>query len=211
MSDTPPRNSWDYMWGMLDDPFQNALEAFVQASGGRLSLLSGYRDEQHQQDLWDDAVAQYGEALAPHYVARPGTSNHNRGVAADLRFIGPGAREWAHENAARFGLSFPMSWEPWHIEPVGLRTGTYEYGNDAHGHGPTPERSSYTIGPPGSRSPMDLSAGALSGANMQRLLTGPLPPASAIDIDTLTEGPIGQADTLVNNPIEEEVNIDGSV
>src|SRR5690606_34092681 len=27
-------------------------------------------------------------------------------------------RDWVHQNAANYGLRFPMSWEPWHIEPA---------------------------------------------------------------------------------------------
>jgi hypothetical protein len=32
------------------------------------------------------------------------------------------ARQWVHQNALAHGLNFPMSHEPWHIEPVGARS-----------------------------------------------------------------------------------------
>jgi hypothetical protein len=32
-------------------------------------------------------------------------------------------RQWVHDNAAAYGLRFPMSWESWHIEPAGARGG----------------------------------------------------------------------------------------
>ena len=194
------RSSWDYMWGGLDGTFRDSLQAFVQASGGRLVLLSGYRSTEHQQELWDAAVLKYGEANAPRWVARPGSSNHNHGVAADLRFVGDGAKEWAHQNAARFGLVFPMGHEPWHIEPIGLRTGDYVYA-DGDGHAPT--RESYTLPAPGVRHAMDLTRGAVSSSIMNRLLTGPLPPASAIDEDRLMEGPVDASAPTIAGPVEE--------
>jgi hypothetical protein len=71
--------------------------------------------------LFAEAVKKYGsEKAARKWVAPPGKSNHGRGVAADLDIANPGpAQTWAHANATRFGLQFPMSWEPWHIEIPG--------------------------------------------------------------------------------------------
>lgn len=174
------RGSYDYMWGGLNEGFRTALEAFVQASNGRLTLISGYRDEEHQQALYDAAVAEHGEANAGKWAAPPGRSNHNHGFAGDLRFVGEGAKDWAHENAARFGLHFPMSWEPWHIEPIGLRDGTIDY---------QPHPDSYTMPPRGARHPLELTQGQAMGGDINRLLRGPMPVASAIDVDSMMEGP----------------------
>jgi len=52
-------------------------------------------------------------------VAPPGKSRHNHGIAADLAFATDADRQWAHENAAQFGLNFRMGHEPWHIELIG--------------------------------------------------------------------------------------------
>lgn len=105
--------------GMNGD-FTNRLQQLVAASGGRITLTSGFRSPEKQKALWAAALAKYGDPeVADNWVARPGTSHHEKGIAADLHFADASAREWAHANAARFGLHFPMSWEPWHIEPTG--------------------------------------------------------------------------------------------
>lgn len=135
----------------LDEEFARRLRALIEASGGRIHIGSGYRSVEEQQALWD-ASAQDGV-----WVAAPGKSNHNWGVAADLGFDGD-AEAWAHENAPRYGLVFPMSWEPWHIEPIGVREGTYQ--SDApdlptEGNPGTPE--SYTVAPAGEKSPVDAT------------------------------------------------------
>src|ERR1044072_6685491 len=91
----------------------------INASGGRLHITSGFRSVAQQQQLWDAAVKKYGSAAAARkWVAPPGDSHHNKGVAADLG----GDLAWAHANAARFGLKFPMPWEAWHIEPADLKS-----------------------------------------------------------------------------------------
>lgn len=57
------------------------------------------------------------------WVAPPGSSNHQKGVAADFKYLDPSATQWAHENAPKYGLNFPLSNEDWHVEPAGLRSG----------------------------------------------------------------------------------------
>lgn len=105
--------------GGMNPALEKALSQMMAASGGQVSIGSGYRSVQEQQELWEAALEKYGDPeIADNWVARPGTSNHGRGTAADLRFTNDAARQWAHENAARFGLYFPMDHEPWHIEPV---------------------------------------------------------------------------------------------
>lgn len=102
----------------LDSGFAASLQQLIRASGGRVWINSGYRSVERQTQLWNAAVKKYGSPeAARHWVAPPGSSNHNHGVAADLG----GDMKVAHQLAAQFGLVFPMSWEPWHIEPVGAR------------------------------------------------------------------------------------------
>ena len=120
----------------LDAAFAKRLESFVAASGGRIKITSGYRSVEHQTRLWNDAIRKYGsEAAARKWVAPPGKSNHNHGIAADLDLSAPGAREWAHANAIRFGMYFPMSWEPWHIQPL---KATLEENPEAYTEPPKP-------------------------------------------------------------------------
>jgi hypothetical protein len=100
--------------GFTDD-FSARLNALIKASGGKLSITSGYRSADYQAKLYAEAVKKYGsEAAARKWVAPPGKSNHGRGIAADIG----GDLSWARANAAKFGLHFPMSWENWHIEPI---------------------------------------------------------------------------------------------
>lgn len=132
--------------GGLDVGFAASLQALIAASGGRIYITSGYRSPQRQAELYAAAVRKYGsEKAARKWVAPPGRSNHNRGIAADLGFADASARNWAHANAGRFGLRFPMSWEPWHIEPIGGRA--------------TSHRDAYTTPPPGFLNPRDALDG----------------------------------------------------
>jgi hypothetical protein len=108
----------------MDANFASRLTALIAASGGQISIGSGYRSVERQAQLFANAVKKYGsESAARRWVAPPGKSNHGRGVAADLKFNTPQARALAHKLAPQFGLIFPMDYEPWHIEPVGARDG----------------------------------------------------------------------------------------
>lgn len=104
----------------LDAEFSRRLAAMLgQAPGGGATIYSGYRSVDHQQRLWEEALAKYGDPeIADNWVARPGTSNHNHGLAVDLRYASPEVQDWVHQNAANYGLTFPMSHEPWHIEMI---------------------------------------------------------------------------------------------
>lgn len=106
--------------GGLNPGFKQRLDAFLHATGS--SVTSGYRSPEEQQVLWQNALRKYGSPqAAARWVAPPGRSNHNRGLAADLRFPTPAAQAAAHQLAGRYGLVFPLGNEPWHIEPVGAR------------------------------------------------------------------------------------------
>ena len=108
----------------VQDPYQglNAtlaqrIKAMIAASHGALRIESGYRSDAQQTALYQQAVQKYGAADAGQWVAPPGHSNHEKGLAVDLT----GDLGIAHQLAPQFGLVFPMSWEPWHVELVGTR------------------------------------------------------------------------------------------
>jgi len=113
----------------LNPGFAANLQQFFAAAPAPLSIVSGYRSPEHQATLWNNAVAKYGSPeAARRWVAPPGMSMHNRGMAADLGYGGGGLGSgnadlinWAHENAGHYGLTFPLSNENWHIEPLGAR------------------------------------------------------------------------------------------
>ena len=117
----------DAMTG-LDGGFNNSLAVMFAGAPpeiqSQLRIMSAYRSPERQQQLWDDALVKYGSPEAARkWVAPPGNSKHNHGQAVDLRFLGDEAKAWVHANAEQYGLYFPMSHEPWHIEPVGSRGG----------------------------------------------------------------------------------------
>jgi LAS superfamily LD-carboxypeptidase LdcB len=94
----------------------------LAAAPGAINIKSGKRDRAHQERLWQEALQKYGnEREARRWVARPGHSRHEWGIAADLGYADDALRQWAHQNAAQFGLHFPLSNEPWHIELLGSR------------------------------------------------------------------------------------------
>lgn len=123
----------------FDADFHTRLDNLIAASGGRLWIISGYRSTEEQTQLWNTALSQYGsEDAARQWVAPPGHSNHEKGIAADLG----GDIELAHQLAPQFGLYFPMDWENWHIEPMGSRDNITA---STDGLSPSP----YTTAPPG--------------------------------------------------------------
>lgn len=151
-----------------DPVFAARVQQMIAASGGRLYLKSGYRSPELQMQLWQQAVQKYGsEEAARKWVAKPEAlggkgSNHTHGLAADIG----GDMGVLHELAPKFGLWFPMEWEPWHVEIVGSR----EHAN----------RDAYTPSPHGDPNPIDKDvsqdpsywAGVLSDAILQDLIPG---------------------------------------
>jgi hypothetical protein len=102
----------------LKPEFKARLEPFLR-SVGDTQIYSGYRSPAHQARLYARALDKYGShAAARKWVAPPGGSNHNRGIAADLRYGSGAARAKAHREAESFGLNFRMNHEPWHVEPI---------------------------------------------------------------------------------------------
>jgi Transglycosylase SLT domain/D-alanyl-D-alanine carboxypeptidase len=131
-SPTPHDDSAPPVSGGLNAEFSRRLHQLMKAveqHGGTLTISSGSRGVPEQTQLWNAAVKKYGsEAAARKWVAPPGKSNHdpqsgrNHGMgdgalAVDLS----GDLDMAHELATRFGLTFPLSNEAWHIEPAGIR------------------------------------------------------------------------------------------
>ena len=156
----------------MDGEFARRLRALIEASQGRVTVGSGYRSIEEQTYLWNKAVNDYGPEEARNWVAPPGKSNHNHGVAADLDWMSDDALQWAHDNAARYGLVFPMSWEPWHIEPMGVREGTYGVGGDVE---------AYTTVPAGATDPVDPINRQDLGyqlASLNSLLMRPIDPSA---------------------------------
>ena len=116
----------------LHPELRNRLAAMFRANP-RLQINSGYRSAAHQQRLWEEALAQYGDPeIADDWVARPGGSNHQKGLAVD---IGPKSEyDWLKRHAPQYGLE-PYSKEPWHWELAGTRSGDFEEWSPSEGAG----------------------------------------------------------------------------
>jgi hypothetical protein len=120
--------------GMNDDFAGKVAQMFQSAPANirdKLGVFSGYRSPEHQAELYQAALRKYGSpAIARKWVAPPGHSMHNSGLAADLSYDGrslkdapPEVVKWLHDNAGAYGLKFPLANENWHIEDSSTRAG----------------------------------------------------------------------------------------
>jgi D-alanyl-D-alanine carboxypeptidase len=111
--------------------------------------VSGYRSYTKQQTVYGNKVKATGsETKAQEYVAPPGASEHQLGLAMDVGAKGTAsglngsfgktkAGKWLKENACRFGfiIRYPQEWEavtgykyePWHVRYVGVTYATAMY------------------------------------------------------------------------------------
>jgi D-alanyl-D-alanine carboxypeptidase len=109
------------------------------------TTVSGFRDYNYQKTLYDGYVASEGQAAADAVSARPGYSEHQSGLAFDLRSGSGGlfaagnsdsqAEQWLLDHAAKYGLivRYPegktaitgYSNEEWHMRYVGVKAATF--------------------------------------------------------------------------------------
>ena len=126
----------------------NALEELFAAAkqdGLDLMLASAYRSYSYQEGLYNTYVKQQGQSTADTQSARPGYSEHQTGLAADIE---PASREcevttcfadmpegkWLAEHAYEYGfvIRYPQGkadvtgyiYEPWHLRYVGKELAT---------------------------------------------------------------------------------------
>lgn len=138
----------------FDSRAADALSAFIRAArdeGLSVILTSSYRSYATQQYLFNNKVAQYGnEEQAARIVARPGTSEHQTGLSADIvdkryEYMNESLAEtelskWMKEHCAEYGfiLRYPedkqditrIMFEPWHFRYVGEEAAAYIMGNN---------------------------------------------------------------------------------
>lgn len=104
----------------LQPEMQAAVDHLLRVGGGRITLVSGYRSSERQAELWNQALIRYGSAeAADDWVAPPGHSMHEKGLAADLG----GDLELAVRLVAEHAIPLyrPLDHEPWHFELLGSR------------------------------------------------------------------------------------------
>ncbi len=114
-------------------------------------VASGYRTEGKQRQLLDEKISEYEEIgyswwkarrEALQWVAKPGTSEHQLGIAVDINQEGTRSAakqvyDWLDDNAHKYGFicRYPaekteitgVSDEPWHYRYVGVKAATQIY------------------------------------------------------------------------------------
>lgn len=118
--------------------------ACLAEDGLKLTSISGYRSYGKQSTIYQNKLERVNgsRAKADEYVARPGASEHQLGLAMDVgqqgksnlsaAFAKTGGGKWIRENCWRYGfiLRYDEGWEevtgynyePWHIRYVGKET-----------------------------------------------------------------------------------------
>lgn len=116
-----------------------SMYAAAVADGAPFVIASGYRDYSTQVGLFDSYVQRDGVAAAETYSARPGHSEHQTGLVADVDdgsgcafdvcFANTAAGAWVRDNAHRFGFIIRYNegqqavtgyiFEPYHLRYVG--------------------------------------------------------------------------------------------
>jgi zinc D-Ala-D-Ala carboxypeptidase len=116
------------------------LIAGAHIAGYELKLVSGYRSYDYQAGVYSGYVRSAGVASADTFSARPGHSEHQTGLAADLGDSGGKcqldqcfgdlpAGQWLARNAYKYGFIIRYQkdaqnltgyeYEPWHVRYVG--------------------------------------------------------------------------------------------
>ncbi|UOQ90304.1 M15 family metallopeptidase [Agromyces endophyticus] len=101
----------------LDPELLGALRAAAGDAGPDdvdFIVNSGWRSPEYQQELLDEAVAEYGSVEeAARWVATPERSAHVAGEAVD---VGLDATVWLADHGAEYGLCQIYDNEAWHFE-----------------------------------------------------------------------------------------------
>lgn len=112
-----------------------------------IKITSGYRSFETQQTLYDYYLNKKGPQIANLYLAKPGHSEHQTGLAVDvyngftsyLNFNYTKEYRWLKNNAHQYGfiVRYPKDkkditgyeYEPWHLRYVGQKIAAYIYNN----------------------------------------------------------------------------------
>ena len=126
----------------------------ARAQGYGLFVREGYRTQEEQQQLLNEKIEAYenegkskseAKKLAEQWVAIPGTSEHQLGIAVDInadttKSSSDDVYSWLAENAHKYGfvLRFAdgtsnitgITQEPWHFRYVGKKAAKIMYENN---------------------------------------------------------------------------------
>lgn len=141
----------DYIEGIgLDSRIIEPMREFVaaaRAEGLSVYLSSGYRTYADQNYLYNRKIGQgYSPEDAAKIVAKPGTSEHQTGLACDITDVyrdpktieecgSTATYQWMSQHCQEYGfiVRFPdgkaditgIMYEPWHFRYVGVEAATY--------------------------------------------------------------------------------------
>ena len=134
-----------YLSKEAKEAYDNLCMASIDA-GLSLSVNSAYRSYEDQQEIYDTYYSLYGQSYVDKYVARPGYSEHQTGLALDVKsknsnlFINSKEYSWMLDNAYKYGfvLRYPKDkeditgydFEAWHFRYVGVDIAKYIYENN---------------------------------------------------------------------------------
>ncbi len=122
----------------VDPEAEAALEEMTAAAkrdGIELFVVSGFRSYEKQTNLYNTYVGREGKIAADRYSARPGSSEHQAGLAFDLNSLEQSFGEtaegrWLAAHCAEYGfiIRYPADkedktgfmYEPWHVRYLGL-------------------------------------------------------------------------------------------
>lgn len=127
----------DYNPGGLTKECNSAfskMKAAAQKDGVNLFIVSGFRSYDTQKRIYNNYVSRDGKAKADTYSARPGSSEHQTGLAMDLNSLKTSFGEtkegkWLSKNCYKYGfiIRYPKGkqsvtgyiYEPWHVRYIG--------------------------------------------------------------------------------------------
>lgn len=125
------------------------LAADAKAEGYAIRAMSTYRSYSYQVTLYNNYVDRDGKQAADTYSARPGFSEHQTGLVADVdnggsvaytKFHTTKEYTWMQNNAHKYGfiMRYPKgkenitgyTYESWHYRYVGVEAATYIHNNN---------------------------------------------------------------------------------
>ena len=122
----------------------NMILALKEANISNIWVQSAYRSYEYQKNLFNNKVNLFinqgktkeeAESLTMQTINRPGTSEHNLGLAVDFNYVdyefeNTKAFKWLNQNAENYGFILrykkekeeitKVNYEPWHWRYVGI-------------------------------------------------------------------------------------------
>lgn len=130
----------------------NKMKYDMHLLGYDIDIMSGYRDYSYQEKIYNKSLYERGYTYTVRSIAKPGTSEHQTGLAIDIciykndkvyiehEIINSEELQFLKNNAYKYGfiLRYPeekeditgYNYEPWHYRYVGIDLATYLFKNN---------------------------------------------------------------------------------